>query len=451
MATNKRMDLTTGKPIRQILLFSLPLVLGSLFQQLYSFVDTVMVGRLISSEALAAVGSVSSLNFLVIGFVGGSCAGFTIPLAKSIGAKQPDEFQRYLWNGCWVCSVLALMMVGLTNVLLEPLLRLINTPADIFRDSARYIRILFCGIPATVLYNFTAGILRASGDSQRPTNHLLLSSCVNIVLDYIFIAPMSMGVTGAALATVLSQLFSGLLNLRWIVYKTDLIQRDTALRQFSASHSMQLCKIGLPMGFDTCIVGLGSVVMQGAINTLGVAAVAGQTAGEKVRQIFTIPMSSIGTGMATYTGQNDGAKRYDRMAAGLKSAVCLQLTYSALACLILNGGKHAFVSLILGPAAGTSGTYAAQYLTVMSFLFWVNGTMFVFRNTLTGMGYSAYSVFSGICELAGKCIGAFLAVRWFGFWGICVATPLAWLFALIYCGLWVRHFLGQRLRTADLC
>lgn len=444
------MDLTTGKPIRQILLFSLPLVLGSLFQQLYSFVDTIMVGRLISNDALAAVGSVSSLNFLVIGFVGGTCAGFTIPLAKAIGGRQPEEFQRYLWNGCWVCAALAMLMVVLTNTLLEPLLKLINTPQDIFRNSASYIRILFCGIPATVLYNFSAGILRASGDSQRPTNHLLISSGINIVLDYIFIAPMSMGVSGAALATVLSQLFSGLLNLRWIVCKTDLICRDREWRAVSASHIKQLCKIGLPMGFDTCIVGLGSVVMQGAINTLGVAAVTGQTAGEKVRQIFTIPMNSVGTGVATFTGQNDGAKRYDRLMEGLKGAICLQLTYSAIACLVLNVGKHAFVSLILGPNAGQAGQYAAQYLTVMSFLFWVNGTMFAFRNSLTGMGYSAYSVFSGICELAGKCIGAFLAVRWFGFWGICVATPLAWLLALVYCAFWVRHFLRQRLQTATV-
>ena len=224
MAKNKRMDLTVGNPMKQILLFSLPLVVGSLFQQLYSFVDTIMVGRLISNDALAAVGSVSSLNFLVIGFVGGTCSGFAIPLAKAMGAKDQEEFQRYLWNGIWISVVLSFLMAGLTNILMYPLLRLMNTPEDILENSATYIRILFCGIPVTVLYNYTASILRATGDSQRPTNHLLISSAINIVLDYIFIAPMAMGVAGAALATVLSQLFSGLLNLRWIVYKTDLLK-----------------------------------------------------------------------------------------------------------------------------------------------------------------------------------------------------------------------------------
>ena len=444
---HKRLDLTTGKPIRQILLFSLPLVMGSLFQQMYSFVDTIMVGRLISSEALAAVGSVSSLNFLVIGFVGGTCSGFAIPLAKSIGARNMEEFQKYLWNGCWISLVLAAVMTLLTNALIYPLLHLINTPADILENSARYIRILFCGIPVTILSNFTAGILRASGDSQRPTNHLLISSCVNIVLDYICIVPLGMGVSGAALATVSSQLFSGLLNLRWIVYKTDLLKDSEGNRRPSGYHLGQLCKIGFPMGFDTCIVGLGSVAMQSAINTLGTAAVTGQVAGEKIRQIFTIPMSSVGAGMATFAGQNDGAKRYDRLKEGLKGAITLQLCYSLMACIVINLGKGSFVSLILGPGSGQPGIYAAQYLTVMSLLFWVNGTMFALRNTLTGMGYSAYSVFSGICELIGKALGGILAVKWFGFWGICIATPLAWFLAMIYCGVLVRHFMKQRLAT----
>ena len=443
----KRMDLTTGKPVKQILLFSIPLVLGSLFQQMYSFVDTIMVGRLISSDALAAVGSVSSLNFLVIGFVGGTCSGFTIPLAKSIGAGNTDDFQKYLWNGFWICAILAMIMTVLTNMLTYPLLHLINTPTDILENSAQYIRILFCGIPVTILYNFSSGILRASGDSQRPTNHLLVSSCVNIVLDFICIVPLGLGVSGAALATVSSQLLSGLLNIRWIVHKTELLKNSSQNCSLSRYHLSQLCKMGFPMGFDTCIVGLGSVAMQSAINTLGTAAVTGQVAGEKIRQIFTIPMSSVGAGMATFAGQNDGAKRYDRLSEGLKGAISLQMCYSLLACLVINLGKESFVSLILGPDSGQPGIFAGQYLTVMSCLFWVNGTMFALRNTLTGMGYSAYSVFSGICELIGKALGGLLAVKWFGFWGICIATPLAWFLAMVYCGILVRHFLKKRLAS----
>lgn len=449
MSKRSHLDLTVGKPILQILRFSLPLVVGSLFQQMYSFVDTIMVGRLIGNDALAAVGSVSSLSFLLIGFTGGTCSGFSIPLAKAMGAKDKREFQTYLWNGCWLCLILALVMTVLTNLLLQPLLRMMHTPADIFQTAATYIRIIFFGIPVTLLYNFTSGILRSSGDSQRPTNHLLISSCLNIILDYIFIVPLSMGVSGAALATVSSQLLSGLLNLRWIVLKTDLLKDSGEARRFSWYHVGQLCKIGFPMGFDVSIVALGSVAMQSAINTLGTAAVTGQTAGEKVRQMFTIPMNSVGVGMATYTGQNDGAKRYDRVKEGLRAGIAIQLIYSAAACLVINLGKGAFTSLILGPDSGQSGQFAQQYLTVMSVLFWVNGTMFVLRNTLQGMGYSAYSVFSGVCEMIGKSAGGLLAVRWFGFMGICIATPLAWFLAMVYCGILVRHFLKQRFQNQE--
>lgn len=201
------------------------------------------------------------------------------------------------------------------------------------------------------------------------------------------------------------------------------------------------------MGFDVSIVALGSVAMQSAINTLGTAAVTGQTAGEKVRQIFTIPMSAVGTGMATFAGQNDGAKRYDRLKEGLKAAITLQLMYSVIACIVINLGKGSFVSLILGSGAGEAGDLAKNYLTVMSLLFWVNGTMFVFRNTLTGMGYSAYSVFSGICEMIGKSLGGLPAVKWLGFWGICLATPLAWFLAMVYCAVLVRHFLKRRMKA----
>ena len=237
MASTNRVDLTTGSPIRQILQFSLPLVMGSLFQQIYAFVDTIMVGRLISNDALAAVGSVSALNLVVLGFTSGTCTGFSIPLAKAMGAKDTREFKRYLWNGIWISLLLSVTIAILTGSFIEPMLRLIRIPADIFDPAYTYIRIIFWFIPTTVLYNYSASILRATGDSRRPTNHLLFSSCLNIILDYIFIVPMSMGVAGAALATVLSQLISGLLNLRWIIWKTDLLSDSDGLRAFSLSHA----------------------------------------------------------------------------------------------------------------------------------------------------------------------------------------------------------------------
>ena len=447
MAKQGTMDLTQGRPIKQLLLFSLPLVLGTLFQQLYSFVDTVMVGRLISEDALAAVGTTYSLNFLTLGFVQGACVGFGIPLAQSVGAKDPKEFQRYFWNGVWLCVLLGAVMTVLTFCLARPLLLLINTPADILADAVRYIQIIFLGIPATVLYNFCAGALRAAGDSQRPTYFLLATSCLNILLDYVFIAIIPMGIAGAALATVLSQLVSGLLNLGWIFFKTDLLHDCSGLRRPSGSHLAQLCRVGIPMGFEYSVSALGAVIMQGAINVLGTAAIAGQTTGEKIRQMFTLPMESVGMGMATYAGQNDGAKRYDRIQSGIKAGLTIQWIYCAAAWIVIFFGKGLFTEIVLGPGAGEAAALSIQYLSIISVLFCIHGSLMIMRNTLQGMGYSLHAVLSGVGELLGRALGGWLAAAYFGFTGICLANPLAWAFALLYCSILVIHYLRKRLKA----
>ena len=249
MSRNSTMDLTTGHPLKQLLFFSLPLVAGTLFQQLYSFADTVMVGRFLGESALAAVGTTYSLHFLTLGFVLGACAGFGIPLAQAVGAKDCDEFRRYFWNGVWLCCLLGVAFTALTYAFAVPMLRLIHTPEEILPQAASYIRIIFLGIPASILYNFCAGALRAAGDSRRPTLFLLVSSLLNIVLDYLLLAVFPLGVVGAALATVASQLVSGLLNLYWLAFKTDLLQSCAGLRGFSRRHAAALCRVGLPMGF----------------------------------------------------------------------------------------------------------------------------------------------------------------------------------------------------------
>lgn len=450
MARTTAMDLTKGRPIRQILLFSLPLVAGTLFQQLYSFVDTIMVGRLIGEDALAAVGTTYSLHFLTLGFVQGACVGFAIPLAQAIGAQDARGFRRYFWNGVWLCTALAAVMTALTFALAGPLLTLIQTPAEIFADARRYIGIIFLGIPATVLYNFSAGALRASGDSRRPTLFLLVSSLLNILLDYVFIVPIPLGVAGAALATVLSQLVSGLLNLFWLAAKTDLLAGSAGLRGFSRLHAAKLCVIGFPMGFEYSVSAIGAVVLQGAINSLGTAAIAGQTAGEKIRQMFTLPMESVGMGMATYAGQNDGARRYDRIRAGIKAGLCIQWIYYAAAWAALFFGKRPFTALVLGAGEGEAAALSVQYLAIISTLFCIHGSLMIFRNTLQGMGYSLHAVLSGVGELLGRALGSALAVATpLGFVGVCLANPLAWGLALCYCIGMTTHFLRRRESAAQ--
>ncbi|MDO4343970.1 MAG: MATE family efflux transporter [Eubacteriales bacterium] len=444
MSNHKTMDLTAGKPIRQILFFSLPLVIGTLFQQLYSFADTVMVGRLIGENALAAVGTTYSLHFLILGFVQGACVGFGIPLAQSTGAKDAALFKKYFWNGCFLCTLTGIFMTAATFLLARPLLLMIHTPEAILSSAVRYIQIIFLGIPAAILYNFCAGVLRASGDSRRPTMFLLFSSLLNILLDYVFIVPIPMGVAGAALATVLSQLVSGLLNLFWIVRKTDLLKNSEGCRRPRTAQLLHLCRLGFPMGFEYSISALGAIVMQGAINSLGTAAIAGQTAGEKIRQMFTLPMESVGMGMATYAGQNDGAGRPDRIREGIRSGICIQVLYCVAAWLVIFFGKEAFTRIVLGPQAGESARLSVQYLSIMSCLFFIHGSLMIMRNTLQGMGYSIHAVLSGVGELIGRSVGGWLAVSFFGFTGICFANPLAWGLALIYCSVMTHHFLKKR-------
>ena len=320
--TSGTTDLTTGRPLTRILVFALPLVLGTLFQQLYSFADTVIVGRCLGTDALAAVGSTYSLNFLILGFVQGACVGFGIPVAEAFGAKSRDDLHRYLYNGVLLCVVLSVVFTVATTLGAAPLLALIHTPVNIFADAALYIRVIFLGIPATVLYNYSASVLRSLGDSRHPFYFLLGASLLNIGLDWLLIVPCGMGVDGAAIATVASQLLSGVLCTWWFFAKVENVHFTRDDLRFSAPHAKRLAVIGLPMGFEYSVSAIGAVVMQDAINLMGSVAVAAQTAGEKIRQMFTLPMESVGMAMATYVGQNHGAHRTDRIKQGVRDG-CL--------------------------------------------------------------------------------------------------------------------------------
>ena len=447
MPNRPAMDLTYGAPGRQILLFSLPLILGSLFQQLYSFADTVMVGRFLGDAALAAVGATGSLSFLTLGLVEGCAVGFAIPLAQAMGAKDRPEFQRYFWNGLWLCAALAAGMTIGVLLLTEPLLKLIRTPEDIFGQALAYIRVVFLGIPGSILYNYTAAVLRASGDSRRPALFLLCSSFGNIVLDYLCLAVIPMGVAGAALATFLCQTASGIVCAAWLWRRTDLLRGSAGRRAFSGRHAAALCRIGFPMAFDHSFSNFGIVVLQGAINGLGTAAIAAQTTGEKIRRMFTLPMESVGMGVATYAGQNTGAKRFDRVRDGVKAGLKLHLVYCALSWAVLFFGKGPLVRFVLGPDAGESAVLAVQYLGTVSCLFCFHGSLMVVRNTLQGMGHSLCAVLSGAAELAGRIVGSWLSVRWLGFSGICLTNPLAWTCGLGYCVWMLGKYLGKALKA----
>ena len=440
-------DLTVGKPLFQILRFALPLVLGTLFQQLYSFADTVIVGRCLGTDALGAVGTTYSLNFLILGFVQGACVGFGIPVAETFGAKDQGGLRKYLFNGALLCVVLSVVFTLFTTLMAGPLLQLIHTPEELYADAVLYIRIIFLGIPATVLYNYASSVLRAMGDSQHPFYFLLAASVLNIGLDYLLIVSMGMGVDGAALATVLSQLLSGGLCTFWFFTRTAKQEELTFRGQsslLSAGHCKRLAYIGFPMGFEYSVSAIGAVIMQDAINLLGSTAVAAQTAGEKIRQMFTLPMESVGMAMATYVGQNHGAHRTDRIKQGIKDGCTIQLTYCVAAWVVIFFVKPYAVGLVLGDADPAVTAGAIQYLAIMSMLFCFHGLLMIFRNTLQGLGYSVQAIISGVGELIGRSLGGLLAVKTgLGYVGICLSNPFAWGLAMLYCMFMVRRMLKR--------
>ena len=440
-------DLTVGKPLFQILRFALPLVLGTLFQQLYSFADTVIVGRCLGTDALGAVGTTYSLNFLILGFVQGACVGFGIPVAETFGAKDKGGLRKYLFNGALLCVVLSVVFTISTTLMAGPLLQLIHTPEELYADAVLYIRIIFLGIPATVLYNYASSVLRAMGDSQHPFYFLLAASVLNIGLDYLLIASMGMGVDGAAIATVLSQLLSGGLCAFWFFTRTAKQEELTFRGQsslLSAGHCKRLAYIGFPMGFEYSVSAIGAVIMQDAINLLGSTAVAAQTAGEKIRQMFTLPMESVGMAMATYVGQNHGAHRTDRIKQGIKDGCTIQLTYCVAAWVVIFFVKPYAVGLVLGDADPAVTAGAIQYLAIMSLLFCFHGLLMIFRNTLQGLGYSVQAIISGVGELIGRSLGGLLAVKTgLGYVGICLSNPFAWGLAMLYCMFMVRRVLKR--------
>lgn len=440
-------DLTVGKPLFQILRFALPLVLGTLFQQLYSFADTVIVGRCLGTDALGAVGTTYSLNFLILGFVQGACVGFGIPVAETFGAKDQGGLRKYLFNGALLCVVLSVVFTLFTTLMAGPLLQLIHTPEELYADAVLYIRIIFLGIPATVLYNYASSVLRAMGDSQHPFYFLLAASVLNIGLDYLLIVSMGTGVDGAAIATVLSQLLSGGLCAFWFFTRTAKQEELTFRGQsslLSAGHCKRLAYIGFPMGFEYSVSAIGAVIMQDAINLLGSTAVAAQTAGEKIRQMFTLPMESVGMAMATYVGQNHGAHRTDRIKQGIKDGCTIQLTYCVAAWVVIFFVKPYAVGLVLGDADPAVTAGAIQYLAIMSTLFCFHGLLMIFRNTLQGLGYSVQAIISGVGELIGRSLGGLLAVKTgLGYVGICLSNPFAWGLAMLYCMFMVRRMLKR--------
>ena len=332
---NVTRDMTQGSPLKLILTFSLPLLGGFLFQQLYSFMDTMVVGGVLGTEALAAVGDTGSLNFLINGFCMGICSGFAIPIAQAFGAKDETEMRRYVMHSVYLCAVISVLMGLLTGFFAPQLLRMLNTPEDILPLSVAYIQPVFFAIPVTVLYNMCGGVMRSLGDSKTPVIAITIAALLNIVLDYTFILAFHMGVEGAAWATVISQLISGLWCLLVIRKRFTILKMQPEDKRIRAPFVRRLLAMGIPFGLQYSITAIGSLTVTYAVNGIGTIAVAAVTAGGKLSMFFCCVFDALASTMATFAGQNVGAKRLDRINQGLKASSIIGCVYCVLAFVVI--------------------------------------------------------------------------------------------------------------------
>ena len=453
MARNASRDLTQGSPMKLILGFSLPLLGGFLFQQLYSFVDTAIVGRFLGYDALAAVGSTGSLNFLINGFCMGMCSGFAIPIAQAKGAQDDTELRRFIMHSVYLCAIFSVAM-GLITGFGSPLfLKLMNTQPELLDKAVAYIQPVFFAIPATVLYNMAAGVMRSLGDSRTPMLAIVIAALMNIVLDLLFILVFHMGVAGAAWATVISQLTSGLWCLWVLMRKFPVLKMSKDDMRVRTPFIRRLLNMGLPFGLQYSITAIGSVTVTIAVNGLGTIAVAAVTAAGKLSMLFCIVFDSLASAMATFAGQNVGARKIDRINQGLKAASIVGCIYCVIAFAVIFFFGKDMVSLFVDaddPAVIAEVLDKAhQFLIVNSVMYIPLLFVNIVRFTIQGVGFTTVAMTAGLMELIGRAGVAMILVPFFGFNAAVWANPAAWVLACAFlfpCYFTVIKWLRNRLR-----
>ncbi|MDO5540297.1 MAG: MATE family efflux transporter [Eubacteriales bacterium] len=442
-------NLTEGKPMGLIIRFAFPVLLAMLFQQFYNLVDTMIVGKFLGSEALAAVGSTGSLNFMVIGFCIGICSGFAIPMAQSFGAGDENELKRYIGNAFWLCVVTSIVMAIATGLLCRTILVIMRTPEDIIDTSYSYIHIIFWGIPVTYLYNMLSSMIRSVGDSKTPVIFLGLSSVLNIILDIVLITIVKMGVSGAAVATVTAQAISGLLCLAYLKKKFPILQPSKEQWHFRRRYAGKLCMIGIPMGLQYSITAIGSIILQTAVNSLGTLYVASVTAGTKLHMFFGCVFDALGSTSATYTGQNIGAKKADRVQEGIRDCMILGSIYAVFALAVFFFFSNPLISLF---ANATDPNYRRILANARLLLLW-NGAFYIplagvniYRFCIQGMGYSQTAIISGALEMAARAFVGLALIPRFGYVAAVTASPIAWIAANSFLIPAYYHYLRKQKR-----
>jgi len=439
----KTKTLTEGTPWKQILLFSIPIFWGNVFQLLYSLVDTKIVGSTLGTEALAAVGSVSTLHTLMTGFLNGLTLGFSLITAMCFGAKNRKRLKKTFASAISLGVLTTLALVLMLMIFLHPVLNLLHVPQAQFEMAYAYISVLIAGLFATLFYNLCANTLRAIGDALTPLIFLIVATVSNIGLDYLFILGFQMGVQGAAYATVLAQLLSVVLCLIRIFRKFPILHIQKVDFRFDRELIAEMYKSGLSMGLMSCLVGIGTILLQSAINTLGTTVIVAHTAARKVFELVSLPNSVLGSAMATYCGQNYGARRFDRIRQGIRASLIIAAVWAVVVFLICHTIEGKLIQFVASTTNPDVIYWGSTYLKVdMSFIV-ICGVIVILRNSMQGFGDRVIPVFSSCIELAGKIIFAFVFAPMFAYWGIIWAEPLVWIAMVIPLIVKVVHVLKK--------
>lgn len=439
-------DMTVSSPLRQITKFALPLILGYILQQMYLVIDAAIVGRWIGVGALAAVGASSSIMFLVMGFCNGACAGFAIPVAQSFGAKDYSKMRLYVANAVRISAVMATVVTLLSLMFCRRILQMVNTPADIFHDAYIFLMLQFAAIPLTFGFNLFSGQIRALGNSRQPFYFLITSAVVNVLLDVVLILGCGLGVAGAGIATWLSQALSVILCLWYIRKHMQLLIPKGDERRFDNKRTSILLNNGVPMGLQFSITGIGIIMLQSANNALGTTCVAAFTASMRIKYLFTCVFENIGVAMATYCGQNLGARRMDRVTKGVKDAIKLMLIYFVFTFALIYPFADWMMRLFVDSGEAEVVGRAAQFMRIANYFYPALGLLTILRYSIQGLGFSNLSMLSGVMEMIARCGVSLWLVPALAWTGVCLGDPVAWCMAdlfLIPAFLWVQRRLRK--------
>ena len=430
MATSKEM--TVGPALPLLLKFTMPLLMGNLLQQTYSLVDAAIVGKFLGIHSLASVGASTSVIFLILGFCNGCCGGFAIPVAQKFGARDYSTMRTFISISQKLAVGMSVAVAFITSLLCADILRLMQTPQNIFDGAYQYLLVTFIGIPFTFFYNLLSSIIRALGDSKTPFWFLLLSTVLNIFLDLFFILMLGWGVAGAAIATVFSQGISAMLCYRYMYRKFEILQGTPQERRFCWKPARTLLAIGVPMGLQFSITAIGSIMLQSANNALGTACVAAFTSAMRIKMFFICTFESLGIAMATFSGQNYGAGRPERVWQGIKASTGIMLLYTVFTFVLLMAGAKNFALIFVEPTETEILRDTELFLHVACSFFPALGLLCILRYTIQGVGFTNLAMFSGVAEMIARIAVSLYAVPAFGFLAVCFGDPMAWVAADLF-------------------